>query len=118
MIDHVELSQGSGMMSMSVWKALSPNPTGYFQDLNVTLAGKTGTAQQSKNRANHSLFIGYAPADKPQIAWAIRIANGYASTNSELVAKDILNYYFGLKDETEILTGQASTASNSNAGTD
>ena len=49
---------------------------------------------------------------------AIRIANGYASTNSELVAKDILNYYFGLKDETEILTGQASSASNSNAGTD
>ena len=89
-----------------------------FDGLGVEVAGKTGTAQQSKNRANHSLFIGYAPADKPQIAWAIRIANGYASTNSELVAKDILNYYFGLKDETEILTGQASTASNSNAGTD
>ena len=89
-----------------------------FKNLKTTVAGKTGTAQQSKNRANHSLFIGYAPADKPQIAWAIRIANGYASTNSELVAKDILNYYFGLKDETEILTGQASTASNSNAGTD
>ena len=119
MIDHVELSQGiwddvhvgmEGVITKSNW--------GIFQDLNVTLAGKTGTAQQSKNRANHSLFIGYAPADKPQIAWAIRIANGYASTNSELVAKDILNYYFGLKDETEILTGQASTASNSNAGTD
>lgn len=30
MIDHVELSQGSGMMSMSVWRALSPNPTGVF----------------------------------------------------------------------------------------
>ena len=119
MIDHVELSQGiwddvhvgmEGVITKSNWDI--------FQDLNVTLAGKTGTAQQSKNRANHSLFIGYAPADKPQIAWAIRIANGYASTNSELVAKDILNYYFGLKDETEILTGQASTASNSNAGTD
>ena len=119
MIDHVDLSQSiwddvhagmEGVITKSNW--------GIFQDLNVTLAGKTGTAQQSKNRANHSLFIGYAPADNPQIAWAIRIANGYASTNSELVAKDILNYYFGLKDETEILTGQASSASNSNAGTD
>ncbi len=119
MIDHADLSQSiwddvhagmEGVITKSNW--------GIFQDLNVTLAGKTGTAQQSKNRANHSLFIGYAPADNPQIAWAIRIANGYASTNSELVAKDILNYYFGLKDETEILTGQASSASNSNAGTD
>lgn len=104
MIDHVELSQGiwddvhvgmEGVITKSNW--------GIFQDLNVTLAGKTGTAQQSKNRANHSLFIGYAPTDKPQIAWAIRIANGYASTNSELVAKDILNYYFGLKDDQRFL---------------
>ncbi len=91
---------------------------GHFPGSERYTCSKTGTAQQVKNRANHSLFIGYAPADNPQIAWAIRIANGYASTNSELVAKDILNYYFGLKDETEILTGQASSASNSNAGTD
>lgn len=118
-VDQVDLSQSiwddihvgmEGVITKSNWSI--------FQDLNVTLAGKTGTAQQTKNRANHSLFIGYAPAENPQISWAIRIANGYASTNSELVAKDILNYYFDLKDETEILTGQASSASSSNAGTD
>lgn len=80
-----------------------------FQDLDVSLAGKTGTAQQTKTRANHGLFIGYAPADEPEIAMAIRIANGYSSTNVELVAEDVLNYYFGLKDETEILTGQATS---------
>lgn len=66
MIDHADLSQSiwddvhagmEGVITKSNW--------GIFQDLNVTLAGKTGTAQQSKNRANHSLFIGYAPADNP-----------------------------------------------------
>ena len=78
-----------------------------FGDLNVSLAGKTGTAQQSKARSNHGLFVGYAPIDEPEIAMAIRITNGYSSKNALLVAEDILNYYFTLKDETEILTGQA-----------
>ena len=89
-----------------------------FQDLQVSLAGKTGTAQQSYKRANHGLFVGYAPADSPEIAMAIRIAFGYSSTNAEYVAKDVLNYYFNLKDETEILTGQVNSSTVSNTRTD
>ncbi|MBS6195290.1 MAG: peptidase [Clostridiales bacterium] len=89
-----------------------------FGDLQVSLAGKTGTAQQTKTRANHGLFIGYAPAENPEIAMATRIANGYSSTNLEWVAKDVLNYYFGLKDETEILTGQANREGVTNTRTD
>ena len=89
-----------------------------FQDLQVSLAGKTGTAQQSYKRANHGLFVGYAPADEPEIAVAVRIAYGYSSTNAEYVAKDVLNYYFDLKDETEILTGQVNSSKVSNTRTD
>lgn len=89
-----------------------------FQDLQVSLAGKTGTAQQSYKRANHGLFVGYAPADEPEIAMAVRIAYGYSSTNAEYVAKDVLNYYFDLKDETEILTGQVNSSKVSNTRTD
>lgn len=89
-----------------------------FQDLGVSLAGKTGTAQQVKTRSNHALFVGYAPADEPEIALAIRIAHGYSSTNVEYVAKDVLNFYFGLKDETDILTGKTNSSEVSNVGTD
>ncbi len=89
-----------------------------FQDLNVSLAGKTGTAQQARNRASHGLFIGYAPYENPEISLAVRIAYGYSSTNAALVAKDILNYYFDLKDETEILTGTAAQDGTSNEQTD
>lgn len=77
-----------------------------FGDIPLKLAGKTGTAQQSKSRPNHGLFVGYAPADQPQIAFSIRIANGYSSMNAEWIARDMLNYYFGFKDETEILNDQ------------
>lgn len=89
-----------------------------FQDLQVSLAGKTGTAQQVKTRSNHALFVGYAPADEPEIAMAIRIAHGYSSTNVEYVAKDVLNFYFGLKDETDILTGRTNSSEVSNLQTD
>lgn len=85
----------------------TPSNQGVFGDLQVSLAGKTGTAQQTKSRANHGLFVGYAPVDEPKIALAVRIANGYSSTNAEWVVKDVLNYYFDLKDESEIITGQA-----------
>lgn len=83
-----------------------------FQELQVSLAGKTGTAQQSKSRTNHGLFVGYAPADTPEIAMAIRISYGYSSTNAEYVARDVLNYYFGFKDETEILNTNSDEVSN------
>ena len=42
---------------------------------------------------------------------AIRIPNGYSSTNAVYVARDIIDYYYGLKDVNEILTGVADTDS-------
>ncbi len=81
----------------------------YFHELPVTAAGKTGTAQESKKRANHGLFIGYAPYESPQIAMNIRIMNGYSSDYAAQVAKDILAYYYDLKNRDELITGQADT---------
>jgi len=83
-----------------------------FQKLKISAAGKTGTAQQVKSRPSHGLYIGYAPYVDPQIAMAIRIANGYTSSNAAGVAKDIINYYFKLLSKSEILSGTASKASN------
>lgn len=97
---------------------LNSSNSAIFGDLDITLAGKTGTAQQSKTRANHGLFVGYAPAQEPEIAWAIRIANGYSSSNAVRVGRGLISYYFNLEDESEIITGQASTANGSNARAD
>ncbi|MEI3199495.1 MAG: hypothetical protein V8S12_03610 [Lachnospiraceae bacterium] len=41
------------------------------------------------------------------IAIAVRIVNGYASSNAASVAKDIINYRYNLKDKSEIITGTA-----------
>lgn len=83
-----------------------------LKDMKVNVAGKTGTAQEAENRPDHALFIGFAPAEQPGIAVAVRIANGYGSSNATAAGKSILNYYFGLQSQEEIITGEASQALN------
>lgn len=78
----------------------------YFNDLDVHAAGKTGTAQESKSRPNHALFVCYAPYESPEIAMAVRVANGYTSDYTAQIARDVIMYYYNLADEEEI-TGSA-----------
>lgn len=80
-----------------------------FDGLGMEVAGKTGTAQVNTYQPDHGLFIGYAPADAPEYALSVRIANGYSSGNACLAANDIFKYIFELADEETILTGYASS---------
>ncbi len=90
----------------------------YLKDLEVKVAGKTGTAEEDKNRANHALFVCYAPYDEPEIAIATRIAFGYTSSYAARTTKEVLQYYFDLVDEDELLTGVAERLTGSTARTD
>ncbi|WP_026651184.1 penicillin-binding transpeptidase domain-containing protein [Butyrivibrio proteoclasticus] len=81
----------------------------YYADLGVSVAGKTGTAQESASRPNHALFVCYAPYEHPEIAIATRIANGYTSSYAAQITKEVLAYYFDLRDEDDILSGTAQT---------
>lgn len=90
----------------------------YFNNIGVDVAGKTGTAEENKNRANHALFVGYAPYDAPEIAIATRIANGYTSTYAAQLSKDVIRYYYELEDEEKLITGTATKMTDSTAVTD
>ena len=90
-----------------------------FSD-NVYVYGKTGTAQESLARPDHALCIGFtevqdsASSDeksKGNIAYAVRIAEGYSSRNASLCARDMLSYYYGMKSEEDTVTGTANTDS-------
>ena len=90
-----------------------------FRDYNeVAVAGKTGTAQETKDRPNHALFIGYAPYDKPEMAIAIRVANGFTSSNTASIARDVISYYFKTRSEEELITGHAMQVTSDNTQTD
>ncbi len=79
----------------------------YYSDLAVNVAGKTGTAQESRNRTNHALFLSYAPYENPEISVSVRIAYGYSSDYAAQTARDVYRYYYGLAEEEELLTGTA-----------
>src|SRR5262249_38912677 len=50
---------------------------GVFDGIPVQVAGKTGTAQTEQgDHQPHSWFIGFAPFDRPQYAFACVIENG------------------------------------------
>lgn len=83
-----------------------------FKDLAVPIAGKTGTAQESKKRSNHAFFVSYAPFDNPEIAVTVNIPNGYSSSHAATVAKNVYSYYYKYTSLEQILNTGALDASN------
>ena len=65
-----------------------------YADIPVTVAGKTGTAQQGANIPPHSVFVSYAPSVEPETSVIAVIANGYSGNYSGLLCRDIYGYYY------------------------
>ncbi|MGY1826716.1 MULTISPECIES: peptidoglycan D,D-transpeptidase FtsI family protein [unclassified Blastococcus] len=62
----------------------------------VEVAGKTGTAQVREGVPDHNWFMGFAPADDPQIAVAVFVANGGGTGGdvSAPIAREVMAAYF------------------------
>ncbi|ROR29142.1 penicillin-binding protein 2 [Mobilisporobacter senegalensis] len=87
-----------------------------FKNLNVQVAGKTGTAQQSTLHPNHALFVSYAPFEKPEISVVTTIPNGYASGNAADFASKIYKYYFKADGYEELLEKGVTEIENTQTG--
>ncbi len=67
-----------------------------FLGMSIPVAGKTGTAE-NPGKEPHSWFAGFAPADNPQIAFAVVVENaGEGSTVAAPMARQVVEAYFGL----------------------
>lgn len=62
----------------------------------VTVAGKTGTAENETDQ-DHAWFVGYAPAENPQICVAVLLENdgGAGGTNAAPIARNVMRKYLG-----------------------
>ncbi len=87
-----------------------------FKDLDVEIAGKTGTAQETKSRANHAFFVSFAPYSNPEISVTVNIPFGYSSSNAALVAKNVYKLYFGYTDINSIINSKATPVIDVNVG--
>ena len=61
----------------------------------VKVAGKTGTA--TAIGGSHAWFVGYAPADKPDVAIVVFLERGTGAADAAPLAGQILKEYFTLK---------------------
>lgn len=65
-----------------------------LQSIPVAVAGKTGTAQWSSTKPNHSWFTGFAPFENPTTTITVLIEEGGDASLAIPVTLDILNYWF------------------------
>jgi peptidoglycan glycosyltransferase len=73
------------------------NGTGTAAQLSVPVAGKTGSAENVPGRPTHAWFIGFAPADNPQVAVAVIVENGgTGGTVAAPIAKQVMSAALGL----------------------
>ncbi|MEY8393630.1 penicillin-binding transpeptidase domain-containing protein [Lachnospiraceae bacterium 45-P1] len=89
-----------------------------FRDLEVDIAGKTGTAEEVKNghTINHAFFVSFAPYQNPEIAVTVNIPYGYSSSNAATAAKNIYRFYYGYTDLDYILNNSALNVFNVEIG--
>ncbi|HZJ41519.1 MAG TPA: penicillin-binding protein 2 [Patescibacteria group bacterium] len=74
----------------------------YLNSLPVEVAAKTGTAQWSSVKDTHAWFIGFAPYDNPELAFAILLEEGgEGSTTAAPIAYDILKWYFQERNQVD-----------------
>lgn len=85
---------------------------------NIKVAAKTGTAQNRRSGAlgaeeYNGVFLAFAPYEDPQIAFAGIVEYGYhGSESSGLVARDVFEHYFGIKNHLDEETAVQESANN------
>ncbi len=81
----------------SVTTASHGTATHRFQGLGIPVAGKTGTAETDGTARPHSWFVGYFPADNPQIAMVVMVESaGEGSTVAAPMFRQVIERYYGL----------------------
>jgi peptidoglycan glycosyltransferase len=60
----------------------------------ISVAGKTGSAENEKGEETHSWFVAFAPAEKPQIAVAVIVENaGKGGGRAAEIAREMIKAY-------------------------
>lgn len=64
----------------------------------VTIGGKTGSAEDKKDKKTDSWFVAFAPADNPQIAVAVIVESaGMGGGRAASIARDVIKTYLKVK---------------------
>lgn len=66
-----------------------------LKNMKVSVAGKTGTAEYEIGKKAHAWFVGFAPADNPEIVVSVLVESvGSGSSYAVPIAKELIDAYF------------------------
>lgn len=78
--------------------------------LPVSIGAKTGSAQTNNNTKTNAFFVGYMPAQNPQIAILVLVENAKeGSLNAVPIARDVLAWYYENRLKSEPQSDEIST---------
>ncbi len=87
-----------------------------FGNYSIPVAAKTGTAENAGS--DHTVFICYAPFNKPKVAIAVVIENGAQGQYSMNVAKALLDEYFDLNKKQDDNSDNSNSSDSDNSDSD
>ena len=108
-VSQVDISQENLKIVQEAMKGVTQSggtANSIFGDYGITIAAKTGTAE-NPGHSDNVTFIAYAPYDDPEIAVAVVLEYGSRGTYSMNVAKDIFDAYFYGKTVSDFLQPRA-----------
>lgn len=74
--DRIMTAEESAALSELLRLVVTDGTASALKTDSYTAAGKTGSAEFDKNKESHAWFVGYAPAESPQIAVSILVEEG------------------------------------------
>ncbi|MBQ4145314.1 MAG: peptidoglycan glycosyltransferase [Clostridia bacterium] len=115
-VDSITSSSGITLSTTrpeTLWQPMNSDCAGYLNELmqgvvkngtgtsaqisGISVAGKTGTAE-NETKKDHAWFVGFAPADDPQIAVAVLLEydGGGGGGSAAPIARNVMRKYLGL----------------------
>jgi len=101
------------IVNEGMWRVFEFGTGRNYKIPNTSMCGKTGTVQNNHGK-DHSLFVGFAPRDKPKIAIAVVVENaGFGATWAAPISSLMMEQYiYGKIDRTELLDRMTSSVTN------
>lgn len=98
------------IVNEGMWRVFEFGTGRHHKLINVSMCGKTGTVENAHGK-DHSLFVGFAPREKPMIAVAVAVENaGFGATWAAPIASLMMEQFIKGKIERTELFERISTS--------
>ena len=103
------------IVNEGMWRVFEYGTGRHYKIPNTSMCGKTGTVQNNHGK-DHSLFVGFAPREKPKIAIAVVVENaGFGATWAAPISSLMMEQYlYGKIERTDLLERMTTSVTNAN----